>query len=134
MIFQGVELNIFDSNCNVFVICQSTPLQIQGMICLSHIFEFSCLSVECPNRHIAGFRCLFQGYFLTAPCFVYLIEIIRQGQRWSAKFDALRFGSGNFLGLALFDICTLVFCHKGQHLQHNIGEECTHQIFASAGV
>ena len=48
--------------------------------------------------------------------------------------NTLRFGSGNSLGLALFDICTLVFCHKGQHLQHNIGEECTHQIFASAGV
>ena len=90
MIFQGVELNILDDNCNFFVICKSTPLQIQGMICLSHIFEFSCLSVECPNRHIAGFRCLFQGYFLTAPCFVYLIEIIRQEQRWSAELDALR--------------------------------------------
>ena len=34
------------------------------MICLSHIFKFSCLSVECANWHIAGFRCLFQCYHI----------------------------------------------------------------------
>ena len=50
---------MMSENVLVLTVCKSTPVQIQGMICLSHISEFSCLSLELLPRmgkKITGIR------------------------------------------------------------------------------
>ena len=84
--------------------------------------------------HSARFSGICTRHFAGAPLLVYTVEVFRQGTGRTSKADSLAFRCRNAFRLPLPDVGTLVFCHKGQHLQHNIGEECTHQIFASAGV
>lgn len=82
------------------------------MIYLSRIFKLPSLCAECAHCHIAALRRLFQGYFLTTPCLVNFIEIIRQRQGRPAKADSFCFRCSNTLSLSLADISSLVFCTK----------------------
>lgn len=54
--------------------------------------------------------------------------------RRTPEADASGFCGCYSLGLTLADIGTFVFCNEGQHLQHDVAEECAHQILATARV
>ena len=105
-----------------------------SLIYLTLFFKLGSFIVEGPFRHIAGFGRLPEGYFFAAPCLMHLIKVFRQGSGWSAELHSARFGGGNALGLPLTDAHALILRHKGQHLQNDVREEGSHQIFAPTGI
>ena len=62
------------------------------------------------------------------------MKIFRQGKRGPAKLNAPGLGRRNPLGLPLADVLPLVLSHEREDLQHQIGDEGSHQIFSLAGV
>ena len=68
---------------------------------LSLFLKFHSFIIESPFRHAAGFCCQPEGYLFVAPRFMYFVEVIGQGQSWSAELHAARFGCDNALGLPL---------------------------------
>ena len=97
-------------------------------------FKFHRLAIEGAHRHAAGFRRLLQRQLLRPPRPMYLIKILRQGQRRTAKLHAPGLGRRNALRLPLFDALPLALGHKGQNLQNQIGDEGVHQVPALPGV
>ena len=61
-------------------------------------------------------------------------KLLRLHQWRTPKTHALRFRHGDALRLTLADVGTLILRNKGKHLQHNVAEERSHQVFASPGI
>lgn len=106
----------------------------QSRDCLIRIFKLSYFAVEGSDRHVAGCCCLFQRQSLCLPRFVYFGKVIGKRKRRSAKLYPFDFGCRNAFRLPLPNVGALVFRNKGKHLQNDVAEEGSHQIFAPACV
>lgn len=90
--------------------------------------------IERAYGQITGFGSFFKGHFLISPCFVNLIEVIWKWSWWPAKLHATGFCRCNALRLPLPDVGALVFSHKGEHLQHDVAQKSSHQVFATPSI
>ena len=62
------------------------------------------------------------------------METLWQGTWRSAEADTSGFRSCNALGLPLTDVSALILRYEGQHLQHDIAQKGSHQVFATSGI
>ena len=94
---------------------KSLPLQYLG-------FFVNLRSVSKSSKgHPALFRRRCPCDFTSFPTLVCAVVVLRQGFGWSAEAYPSGLCRRYALGLPLPDIGSLVLCHKGQHLQNNVG-------------
>ena len=86
------------------------------------------------ERHPASFCRNRSRDFSGAPSPVYFMKVHRQRFRRSAELHSSCFRRRNTLSLPLADVGAFILCHKRQDLENNITHECSHQVFATAGV
>ena len=80
--------------------------------------------------HSTRFSGICTCHFAGAPLLVDTVEVLRQGTGRTSKADSLAFRRCNALRLPLPDVGALVLRHKGEHLQHDVAQKSTHQVFA----
>lgn len=83
-------------------------------------------------RHLTGRSRLPERYFFVLPIPAHFIEIIWKWAWGPSEPDTPGLCCGDTLCLPLFDAGSFVSGDKGQKLQHNVAEECSHQILAPA--
>ncbi len=63
-----------------------------------------------------------------------LRKIVRQGFDFAPKAHTTLFGRRNALGLPAADVLPLILGNERKHLQDQIGNECSEQVFVPPGV
>lgn len=95
---------------------------------------FSCLVVEGGEGHAAVLCGLCQSDFSVPPMFALLLESLGELLPGASELYAALLGGGDALGLPLADAHALVLCYEGQHLEHDVAEKGSHEVFSPACV
>lgn len=126
--------DIINSNKLLHLLQKGTPFCKAGRLQPPGFFAKIRPVAEGGKRHPAllGRRCARD--FPGLPPLINAMEVFGQRSGRPPEPDALCLCGGDALGLPLPDIGALALGHKGQHLQHDVAEECAHQVLAPAGV
>ena len=96
--------------------------------------SYTHLAVKSGLAHTALFEYSRKRRLPSLPRLDDLPEILRHRDFRPAEFHPLCLCRRDSLRLSFPDVLTLVLRHKGQNLQHQIGNERPHQILAVAGI
>ena len=95
---------------------------------------FPAPSIECCFSHPQVLLSLCQGYFPGFPILYDLLKVVRNRKNRPAKMNTTRSRRRNAFGLALFYILPFRLRDKAGNLEHQVCNECTHEVFAVPGI